>query len=102
MKITNLTNSPHNLLNDKGEKVHLAARGTIEGFTPHQNHAALYKSIGYFRIEEDAAPKVVEQDLSDASTNDLREKYEAISGKSADKRWNDKRLIEEIEKASKD
>lgn len=54
MRVTNLTNSPHDLINAKGEKVRLPARGSIEGFEPHPQHAGLYRTIGYFRFEEEA------------------------------------------------
>jgi len=56
MRVTNLTNSPHDLVNAEGEKVRLPARGAVESFEPHPLHAGLYRSIGYFRIEDDAKP----------------------------------------------
>ena len=91
MIIQNLTNSPMDLLNDKGEKVRIAARGTLEGFTPHPSHACLYRQLGYFRIEEGgaSAPKVDERD-------GLRAQYEQLTGEKPDGRWSVERLKDEI------
>lgn len=95
--IHNLTNSPFDLLNDKGEKVRIAARGTIDGFKPHPGQEPLYRSLGYFRIEEGAmpAPKVDERD-------ELRAQYEQLTGKKPNSRWSAERLRAEIDKASGD
>lgn len=95
--IHNLTNSPFDLLNDKGEKVRIAARGSLEGFTPHPSHASLYRQLGYFRIEEGGAPapKADERD-------ELRAQYEQLTGEKPDGRWSAERLRAEIDKASGD
>lgn len=90
--IHNLTNSPFDLLNDKGEKVRISARGTIEGFKPHPGQESLYRSLGYFRIEEGKAgpaPKADERD-------ELRAQYEQLTGEKPDGRWSAERLKDEI------
>lgn len=51
MNIKNLTNSPFDLINSKGEKVRLPARGTVD-IEPHPSQAPYYKNIGYFKISE--------------------------------------------------
>jgi len=91
MIIHNLTNSPMDLLNDKGEKVRIDARGALEGFTPHPMHENLYRQLGYFRIEEGgaSAPKVDERD-------ELRAQYEQLTGEKPDGRWSVDRLRDEI------
>jgi len=89
--IHNLTNSPFDLLNDKGEKVRIAARGTIEGFKPQPGQEPFYRSLGYFRIEEGgaSAPKGDERD-------ELRAQYEQLTGEKPDGRWSVERLKDEI------
>lgn len=89
--IHNLTNSPFDLLNGKGEKVRIAARGTIEGFKPHPSQLSIYRSLGYFRIEEGgaSAPKGDERDK-------LRAQYEQLTGEKPDGRWSVERLKDEI------
>lgn len=91
--IHNLTNSPFDLLDDKGEKVRIDARGTIEEFKPHPGQESLYRSLGYFRIEEGGAPapKVDERD-------ELRAQYEQLTGEKPDGRWSVERLKDEIAK----
>ena len=91
MIIKNLTNSPFDLLNDKGEKVRIDARGVLEDFTPHPSQANLYRQLGYFRIEERGAvaPEVDERD-------ELRAQYEQLTGEKPDGRWSADRLRAEI------
>jgi|SRR5690606_2128060 len=96
--IHNLTNSPFDLLNDKGEKVRIDARGTIEEFKPHPGQESLYRSLGYFRIEESRAgpaPAAVQADVDEPA---LADQYRELAGKDPDKRWSTKRLQSEIEK----
>lgn len=56
MNIINLTNSPYELMDEEGKKVVLPARGEINGFNPHPMQIGLYRSIGYFKITDEAAP----------------------------------------------
>jgi len=91
--IHNLTNSPFDLLNDKGEKVRIAARGSIVGFKPHPGQLPFYRSLGYFKIEDAGQ----EQKILPNGTS-LAEQYRALTGKHPDGRWSDKRLAEELEK----
>lgn len=91
--IHNLTNSPFDLLNDKGEKVRIPARGTLVGFKPLPGQEPLYRSLGYFRIEEVGAPEP-EVDERD----ELRAQYEQLTGKKPNSRWSVERLKEEIAK----
>ena len=90
MKITNLTNSPYQLVDAKGKSVMLPARGEID-IDPHPMHESLYRQLGYFRIEEGGAsePKVDERD-------ELRAQYEQLTGEKPDGRWSVDRLKEEI------
>jgi hypothetical protein len=63
MNIKNLTNSPYELMDEDGKKVVLPARGEINGFKPHPMQIGLYRSIGYFKITDNAEPaKDVEQE----------------------------------------
>lgn len=96
--IHNLTNSPFDLMNDKGELVRLAARGTIEGFKPHPGQERLYRSLGYFRIEENKAGQPSEPVQADEDDLPLANQYRELAGKDPDKRWSNKRLQAEIEK----
>jgi len=97
--IHNLTNSPFDLLNDKGEKVRIAARGTIEGFKPHPSQLSIYRSLGYFRIEDAGQDsKQDQQQKIQPNGASLAEQYRALTGKHPDGRWSDKRLAEELEK----
>ncbi len=59
MKITNLTNSPYDLIDAKGKPVRLPARGSIN-IDPHPQHLNQYRMLGYFRIEDDAPATKVE------------------------------------------
>lgn len=89
--IHNLTNSPFDLLDDKGEKVRIGARETLVGLKPHPMHESLYRQLGYFRIEEGGAPapKMDERD-------ELRAQYEQLTGKKPNSRWSVERLKDEI------
>lgn len=90
MKITNLINSPYQLVDAKGNAVMLPAMGEIE-IDPHPMHETLYRQLGYFRIEEGGAPapKVDERD-------ELRAQYEQLTGEKPDGRWSAERLKDEI------
>lgn len=117
MRIRNLTNSPYDILAADSKPVRLPARGTIE-VEPHPQRLPLYRALGYFRIEDEVAPSVEppapaqseagpDQDDGQADQGTdvaidpaavLREEYQTLSGKSADKRWSSVRLAAEIEK----
>lgn len=58
MLITNLTNSPYDLVNSEGKKVRLAARDFVK-IEPHPLHVNIYRSLGYFKIEDDGPVKKV-------------------------------------------
>ena len=90
MKITNLTNSPYQLVDAKGKAVMLPARGEID-IDPHPMYKNLYRQLGYFRVEEGStsAPKLDERD-------ELRAQYEQLTGEKPDGRWSVERLKEEI------
>lgn len=90
MKITNLTNSPYQLVDAKGKAVMLPALGEID-IDPHPMHESLYRKLGYFRIEEGgaSAPQVDERD-------ELRAQYEQLTGEKPDGRWSVDRLRDEI------
>lgn len=98
--IHNLTNSPFDLLNDKGEKVRIAARGTIEGFKPHPSQLSIYRSLGYFRIEETGrdSKRDQQQELNPEVELSLADQYRELTGKDPDKRWSAKRLRAEVER----
>jgi hypothetical protein len=97
--IHNLTNSPFDLLNDKGEKVRIAARGSIVGFEPHPSQLPLYRSLGYFRIEDAGQDSKRDRQNTSPKGTSLAEQYRALTGKHPDGRWSDKRLAKELEKA---
>lgn len=122
MRISNLTNSPYELMDAEGRSVRLPARGAVE-IDPDLRRLALYRSIGYFRIEEGvelASPQPTDLDsgstptptveapvaveappeatVAEISLDSLREKYKALAGKEADKRWANKRIQTEIDK----
>lgn len=99
MRIRNLTNSPYSLVNSKGEKVLIPARGTIE-IDPHPMHVSTYQHVGYFKIEESEVTAADTQEVSDRDS--LRAEYEALTGESPDGRWSAERLRAEIDKASGD
>lgn len=98
--IHNLTNSPFDLLNDKGEKVRIAARGSIVGFKPHPSQLSIYRSLGYFRIEEtgQGSKRDQQQELHPEVELSLADQYRELTGKDPDKRWSAKRLRAEVEK----
>lgn len=95
--IHNLTNSPFDLLNDKGEKVRIAARGTIEGFKPRPSQLSIYRTLGYFRIE-DAGQDQQQEPHPEEEELTLADRYRELTGKDPDKRWSAKRLRTEVEK----
>jgi len=90
MKITNLTNSPYQLVDAKGKAVMLPARGEVN-IDLHPMYENLYRQMGYFRIEERGAvaPEVDERD-------ELRAQYEQLTGEKPDGRWSADRLRAEI------
>lgn len=94
MKITNLTNSPYQLVDAKGKAVMLPARGEID-IDPHPMHVSYYRQAGYFKTTESAkaAPKNQEPDAIET----LRSEYEELSGKPADGRWSAKKIRTEID-----
>lgn len=92
INIHNLTNSPFDLMNDKGEKVRIPARGTLVGFKPHPRQEAFYRSLGYFRIEECGAPEPKGDER-----DELRAQYEQLTGKKPNSRWSVERLKDEID-----
>lgn len=98
--IHNLTNSPFDLLNDKGEKVRIAARGSIVGFKPHPSQLSIYRSLGYFRIEDarQEPERGQQQELHPEAESSLADQYRELTGKDPDKRWSAKRLRAEVEK----
>jgi len=99
--IHNLTNSPFDLLNDKGEKVRIAARGSIVGFKPHPSQLPFYRSLGYFRIEETGrdSKRDQQQELHPEEEElTLADRYRELTGKDPDKRWSAKRLRAEVER----
>lgn len=108
MIIRNLTNSPFSLLDDKGKKVHLPARGEVS-IIPHPLHAQNYRTIGYFKITEDVSQAAVAEEPSNIDSSDdseesksAAEEYQSLVGKKPDGRWSDERLAEEIEKLKND
>ena len=88
MIIKNLTNSPFDLIDHAGQKVRIPARGTVD-IEPHPMHSAYYRQVGYFEITENENP---------APVDDLRERYESMTGEAPDGRWSKKRLAEELAK----
>lgn len=62
MQITNMTNSPYDLINDQGEKVRLPARGSVI-INPHHMHLSAYRRAPYFKIEE-----VTEEEIDDTQS----------------------------------
>lgn len=98
--IHNLTNSPFDLLNDRGEKVRIAARGSIVGFKPHPSQLPFYRSLGYFRIEDarQEPERGQQQEPRPEEELTLADRYRELTGKDPDKRWSAKRLQAEVEK----
>lgn len=99
INIHNLTNSPFDLLDDKGEKVRISARGSIVGFKPNPSQLSLYRSLGYFRIEDagqDSKPD--QQQKTQPKGASLAEQYRDLTGEDPDGRWSEKRLAKELEK----
>lgn len=52
LRIKNLTNSPYEILLADGSRVLVPARGNLDGVDVHPNHLSLYRSLGYFVIED--------------------------------------------------
>src|SRR5690606_33663368 len=98
--IHKLTNSPFDLLNDKGEKVRIAARGSIVGVKPHPSQLPIYRAHISFRIEETGrdANRDQQQELHPVVELSLVGQYRELTGKDPDKRWSAKRLRAEVEK----
>lgn len=90
-KITNNTASPYDLPGVDGP-VRLPAFGSVEG-----------EFSGEY-LEILAASQVVTIEQADSAVDDkggedaLRAEYESLAGKPADKRWNEKRLRQEVDK----
>lgn len=95
LRIKNLINSPYSIQLADGTKVTLPARGTLDAVDVHPHHLPLYRSIGYFQIEEvTGAPEPETDDL-----DGLRDEYKELTGKDADGRWKAERIQSEIDKA---
>lgn len=88
MRIKNLTNSPYAITNAKGEQIMIPARGEIE-IDPHHTQEPFIRAAGYFEVKESQVDPL----------DDLRSQYKELTEKDADKRWSEKRLQEEIDKA---
>ena len=56
MRIKNLTGSPYELTDKDGNKIMLPAFGIVE-IEPHPMHVNQYKQLGYFDIDDRAAPE---------------------------------------------
>ncbi len=103
-RIKNLTNSPHDVLNAKGKKVRLPARGEID-VDIHPLHLPLYRALGYFEITEGKAAKVspVQPVGGAAAGNDdlvkLRADYQEVVGKRAYHGWDAEELQKRIDAA---
>ena len=112
LRIKNLTNSPYDIVDAEGKKVHLPARGEIET-SVHAMHLPLYRSIGYFQItetgEKPADPLDHDGDgekggsLSVDGDKDvmskLRADYQEIVGKRAFPGWDAAELQKRIDAA---
>lgn len=103
-RIKNLTNSPHDVLNAKGKKVRLPARGEID-VDIHPLHLPLYRALGYFEITEGKAAKdATAQPVNGAAAgNDdltkLRADYQEVVGKRAYHGWDAEELQKRIDAA---
>lgn len=101
--ITNNLGCPFDIQTLQGPRV-LAAFGTMEAdFDPA--YLELICSGGYISQGVVVSVKVEEQKSSEPSAEDeptQEEIYEALSGKTADKRWSESRLAAEIAKLKKD
>ncbi|MGI3128622.1 hypothetical protein [Nitratireductor sp. PBL-C9] len=103
-RIKNLTNSPHDVLNAKGKKVRLPARGEID-VDIHPLHLPLYRALGYFEITEGkAATAATAQPVGGAGAGDddlakLRADYQEVVGKRAYHGWGAEELQKRIDAA---
>ncbi|MBN7763389.1 hypothetical protein JYP52_19785 [Nitratireductor aquibiodomus] len=103
-RIKNLTNSPHDVLNAKGKKVRLPARGEID-VDIHPLHLPLYRALGYFEITEGKAAKAATvQPVGGAGAGDddlakLRADYQEVVGKRAYHGWDAEELQKRIDAA---
>lgn len=84
-KIINRTASPFDLQGVDGNVLLPANGEVVAEFAPE--YLEILRACGTVLIEDDQA-----------SSPGLLERYEALAGRSADKRWSEKRLAEEIEK----
>lgn len=84
-RVTNLSSSPYTLQTAAGPVV-LAAKSDVTA----EFDAAYLKHLKVFTA--------VRVDPVDGDSFELRERYESLAGKPADKRWSDKRLADEIAK----
>lgn len=84
-KIINRTNSPYDLQGIDGSVRLPAQAEVVAKFAPE--YIDILRAGGMVGVEE-----------ADAPSMGLRERYEALAGRPADKRWNDKRVAGEIEK----
>lgn len=84
-RVTNLSNSPYTLQSANGPVV-VSAKGDV---------TAEFDAAYLMRLK--AFPSVRVEPIDDDSS-DLRVRYESLAGKPADKRWNDRRLADEIAK----
>lgn len=87
-KIKNLIGSPLDIETTTGPRI-LPAYGEIEAELAH----GYLEAIG-------AAPFIEVITVQEDPLDQWRALYHEATGKDADKRWSEKRLIEEIEKAS--
>lgn len=95
MIIKNKLNSPFELVDKDGKKVMLPAGGEVT-IEPHPMHLSHYRQVGYFEILDVESPAETEAQEPDP-IEALRNDYEELAGKSADKRWSESRLQSEIE-----
>ncbi|WMT90148.1 hypothetical protein [Pelagibacterium sp. H642] len=103
-RIKNLTNSPYDIMNAKGQKVRLPARGEIE-VNVHPLHLPLYRTLGYFTISEgDAAPQKAKAKKKppqpvDPVVAELRKEYQELTGKKPFNGWKAEELQKRIDAA---
>ena len=84
-KIINRTNSPYDLQGKDGNVLLPANGEVVAEFAP--DHLEILRACGAVLIE-----------YIETSSPGLYERYEARAGRSADKRWSEKRVADEIEK----
>lgn len=99
LRIKNLINSPYQITLADGSKEMLGARGEITADV-HPQHLHLYRQLGYFQIDEVGdTPKPEKAQDDDEDIDALRAQYTELTGEEPDKRWKEKRLQDEIDKA---